>query len=237
MTYTEHFANNNGVRIHCLEFCADDTRLPLVIVPGMINSAEEVADAIGDQLARHTIIMSVRGRGKSDSPDSGWRFEDQASDVAAVIQHFGFSQIALFGHSVGSSFAIGALPVISASVRVFIDGDYAPFYPPFSEQWIARVRENADLQISDVALDGIVREAAHATLVEQLKLVEDRLFAITGDEEESLLEPQHITRLQELFPKIQIERLTGLTHEFMSDDPARSIEAIERCIANVENIS
>jgi pimeloyl-ACP methyl ester carboxylesterase len=233
MTYTEHFANNNGVRIHCLEFCADDTRLPLVIVPGMINSAVEVADMIGDQLARHTIIMSIRGRGKSDSPQSGWTFQDQASDVAAVIQHFGFSEIALFGHSVGSSFAIGALPKLTANVRVFIDGDYAPFYPPFSTQWVARVRENTDLKISDIALEGIVREAEYVTLVEQLKLVEDRLFAITGDQDDSLLEPQHIARLQELFPKIHIERLDGLTHEFMSDDPARSVEAIERCIASV----
>jgi pimeloyl-ACP methyl ester carboxylesterase len=234
MTYAEHFANNNGVRIHCLEFCAEDTRLPLVIVPGMINSAEEVADAIGDQLSRHTIIMSIRGRGKSDSPATGWRFEDQASDVVSVIQHFGFSAFALFGHSVGSSFAIGALPLIGEKMRVFIDGDYAPFYPPFSEGWAAKVREYEERQISEIALDGIVREAIGNTLVEQLKLVEDRLFVITGDQEESLLEPAHIARLQELFPKIQIERLDGLTHEFMSDDPARSVEAIERCIANAK---
>lgn len=233
MTYTEDFADNTGVRIHCLEFCAEDTRLPLVIVPGMINSAEEVAEMIGEQLSRHTIILSVRGRGKSDSPAAGWTFEDQASDVAAAIKHFNLPEIALFGHSVGSSFAIGALPVQSTSVRAFIVGDYAPFYPPFSEAWAANVRTYAERQITEVALDGIVREAAYVTLVDQLKLVEDRLFAITGDEDKSLLEPQYIAKLQELFPKITIERLTGLTHEFMSDDPARSVEAIERCIASV----
>src|ERR1700733_14557684 len=159
MEYIEHFIDNNGVKIHDLEFNPSNDGITLVMVPGMINSANEVAEAVGEIRTRRTIILSLRGRGKSDSPAQGWRLEDQASDIAAVVKHFGFSRIALFGHSTGGSIATRALPMISANVIVFIVGDFAPFYPPYDEGWLQHVLQFPDISISDTALAGIVRDA------------------------------------------------------------------------------
>ena len=226
----EHFIDNNGVRIHALEFNPSSDGTPLVMVPGMGNAAEEIAESIGDLLSRRTIILSLRGRGKSDSPQAGWRLEDQASDIAAVVKHFSFFKIALFGHSTGGSIAARSLPMISAEVVAFIIGDFPPFYPAYSESWAARVKKMG-LRMTDIALAGIVRDARQTIVSEYLNSVRN-LFAITGDPDTSLLKADDIARLEQLFPHIKIERLSGCSHEFLSDDPARSIEAIEKCVAS-----
>ncbi|MFI5201436.1 MAG: alpha/beta fold hydrolase [Candidatus Kapaibacterium sp.] len=228
----EHFIDNNGVQIHALEFNSTRNGIPLVMVPGMGNAAEEIAENVGALLTRRTIILSLRGRGKSDSPKIGWRLEDQASDIATVVKHFGFPKIALFGHSTGGSIAARSLPMISAEVVAFIIGDFPPFYPAYSESWSARVKK-IGLPMTDFALGGIVRDAKQTVVSEYLDSVRN-LFAITGDPDTSLLKADDIARLEQLFPQIKIERLSGCGHEFLSDDPARSIEAIEKCVASAD---
>jgi len=231
--YIEHFIDNNGVKIHAIEFNPSVDGIPLVMVPGMGNAAEEIAETVGELLTRHTIALSLRGRGKSDSPVEGWRLEDQASDIVAVVKHFGFLQIALFGHSTGGSIAARALPMIPAEVVAYIIGDFPLKYPPYGEKWRQRVKEQmAFLPITDVALKGIVRDAEYTDVFDYLKAVSSNLMAITGDPEKSLLKPDDIARLEQMFPLIKIERLDGCSHEFLSDAPVRSVEVIERFITH-----
>ncbi|MFI5265110.1 MAG: alpha/beta fold hydrolase [Candidatus Kapaibacterium sp.] len=115
----------------------------------------------------------------------------------------------------------------------FIIGDFPPFYPPYGEGWMNHVKEQMSfLPITDVALAGIVRDAEYTDVSEYLNAVSSNLFAITGDPDESLLKADDIARLEQMFPLIKIERLDGCSHEFLSDDPVRSMEAIERFITD-----
>ncbi len=230
METKEHFIDNNGVTIHCLEYNETAPGTPLIIIPGMINSAEEVADSIANYLTRRTIIISLRGRGKSGSPMTGWKVEDQASDIAAVVKHFGFKEINLFGHSTGGSIAARALPMLSAKVSGFIIGDFPPYYPPYGKGWGDRILALTDRQISDTAVHGLVAEAERCDVSGYLKQVKSNLFAITGEPGESLLRAADIAKLKEMFPQIHVEVLEGCGHEFLSDDSRRSVEVIERML-------
>jgi pimeloyl-ACP methyl ester carboxylesterase len=232
MDTIEHYIDNNSVKIHAIEFNPSSEEIPLVMVPGMGNAAEEIAETVGPLLTRRTIALSLRGRGKSDSPSVGWRLEDQASDIAAAINHFAFPKISLFGHSTGGSIAARALPMISAEVVAFIIGDFPPVYPKYSEQWRERVRQKSALPITDVALAGIVAAAEYTDVSDYLEMVSSKLCAITGDPDTSLLKAEHILKLEQKFPLIRIERLDGCSHEFLSDDPARSMGTIERFISS-----
>jgi pimeloyl-ACP methyl ester carboxylesterase len=230
MEAKEHFIDNNGVTIHCLEYNGTASGTPLIVIPGMINSAEEVAESIGIFLTRRTIIISLRGRGKSSSPSVGWKLGDQASDIAAVVHHFAFKEIDLFGHSTGGSIAARSLPMLSAEVSGFIIGDYAPFYPPMDSRWGDRVLTLQDRQISDVAVEGIVAEAEYTDVSSYLDKVKSRLFVITGEPDKSMLRATSIAKLREVFPLLRVEVLEGCGHEFLSDDPQCSVEAIERLL-------
>jgi len=123
--------------------------------------------------------------------------------------------------------------MISAEVVAFIIGDFPPKYPPYSEKWRQRVRDQMSfLPITDVALTGIVRDAKYTDVSYYLQAVSSNLFAITGDPDKSLLKSDDITRLEQMFPLIKIERLDGCSHEFLSDDPVRSMETIEGFITH-----
>jgi pimeloyl-ACP methyl ester carboxylesterase len=185
-----------------------------------------VAKSIGELLTRRTIILSLRGRGKSDAPETGWSLEDQASDIASVVKHFRFPNIILFGHSTGGSIAARSLPMISAEVIAFIIGDFPPRYPAYSEGWAARAKK-MELPMSDIALAGIVRDAKQTIVSEYLNSVHN-LFAITVDPDISLLKSDDIAQLEQLFPQIKIERLSGCSHEFLSENPRDFVKFVEK---------
>ena len=237
MNHSQRLVNNAGVQIHCLEFNTTSTGIPLIVVPGMINSAEQVADEIGQYLTGRTIILSLRGRGKSDSPIFGWTLDDQASDVTAVIAAYGFDQVILFGHSAGASIAARSLPSIKARVAGFVIGDFAPFYPPYHEQWKQHIMGLPERQISDDALEGIVRDAKYEDVMANLQQSAASILVITGEPERSVLRPEEIEKMKERLPRAEVSVLAGCGHEFLSDDPARAVEILERFTAGLESAS
>ena len=82
----EGFADNKGVKIHYITVNANDSEIPLLMIPGMTNSADEIMEDLGNNnFGRYCIHISIRGRGKSNSPDSGYSFEEQVSDINAVV--------------------------------------------------------------------------------------------------------------------------------------------------------
>jgi pimeloyl-ACP methyl ester carboxylesterase len=235
MKFIEHLIDNQGVKIHALEFNPTADGIPLVMVPGMGNAAEGIAESVGPLLSRHTIILSLRGRGKSDSPTVGWRLEDQASDIAAVVHHFGFPRIALFGHSTGASIAARSLPMIESEIAAFIIGDFAPFYPPYSEGWRQHARlHDPPFPISDVALAGIISDAKYTDVSEFLNAVNSKLLILTGEPEKSLLKQEEIAKLKEMFPLARVELLVGCSHDYLDEDPKQSMNVIEQFILEIE---
>lgn len=60
---------NDNVEIHYLESQVDTSTLPpFVIIPGLSESAEDYIDVIKGIGDRKCVAISLRGRGKSDSP-------------------------------------------------------------------------------------------------------------------------------------------------------------------------
>jgi len=233
MSPAEYFIDNRGVKIHALEFNSEDDRTPLVMVPGMINSADEVADAIQHHLSRRTIIISIRGRGKSDSPSEGWNLDAQASDVAAVVRYFDYADVFLFGHSVGGPIAARSIPLLSARTLAIMIGDYAPVYPPFEENWRKKITEIDGRQISDKALVGLTKNPERTLVTQYLESLGSSVFFLKSELDDSLLQPGHLTRLSTLLPQAQIKVLKNCGHEFLSDDPKQSMDMIEDIISNV----
>ena len=80
------FADSAGVLIHALDNEARDSTLaPIVVVPGMGESAEEYAWLLAELGDRRVVAVDVRGRGRSDAPEHGYRWEDHIGDIAAMI--------------------------------------------------------------------------------------------------------------------------------------------------------
>jgi hypothetical protein len=76
-------------------------------------------------------------------------------------------------------------------------------------------------------LAGIVRDAKQTIVSEYLNSVHN-LFAITVDPDISLLKSDDIAQLEQLFPQIKIERLSGCSHEFLSENPRDFVKFVEK---------
>lgn len=73
---------NGEVELHYLESQVDTSELsPLVIIPGLAEAVEDYIDIIKRIDNRKCIVISLRGRGKSDSPKSGYKLSEHWVDI------------------------------------------------------------------------------------------------------------------------------------------------------------
>ena len=93
-----------GVRL-CYETYGAGT--PLVVMHGNSSSINRMICQI-DFFAgsRRVIAMDTRGRGKSDAGDGRFTFEQQADDVAAILDQEHIQQTDLLGQSDGGIIAL-----------------------------------------------------------------------------------------------------------------------------------
>lgn len=92
---------SNGLSIHYTRTGGD--KPPFVLVHGFSDDGLcwiEVARALE---AEYDLIMpDARGHGRSEGPESGYAPQDQAADLAGLIQQLGLERPAVFGHSMGA---------------------------------------------------------------------------------------------------------------------------------------
>src|SRR6516164_7885103 len=97
-----HTLTVNGLTLNYLEWGRAGAP-PIVCVHGYTGSADAF-----NALARHLqdryriLALDVRGHGESAwSPNGGYRYADQASDLAAFAKHLGLDKFVLVGTSMG----------------------------------------------------------------------------------------------------------------------------------------
>lgn len=135
----ERFADNDGVKIRYLDNDpGDPVGLPVVFVPGIVDTADEYADALECFGDRRLLVVEMRGRGGSDAPASGYSPAEQAGDVAAVMNANGVGPFHLMTFSRGTTPALELAFRRAAHVRTISIGDYLPaeigLPPEFAEQ-------------------------------------------------------------------------------------------------------
>jgi len=89
----------SGLSLSCVQQGnADDAAL--VLLPGPTDSwrsYQPVLDRLPPSL--HTVVVSLRGHGDSDKPQTGYRVEDYAADVVLLLNELGIERAVLAGHS------------------------------------------------------------------------------------------------------------------------------------------
>ena len=92
LTIKEYWVKNNGVRINYLDSELVNKHIPLFFFPGMLTTAQDYVEDIKVMAPRRCLSLSLRGRGKSDTPVSGYALDDHVSDIEAVVAtYFGIT--------------------------------------------------------------------------------------------------------------------------------------------------
>jgi len=74
----EGWAVNGGVRIHYIDSNPVQSQklTPLAYAPGALNAADGLLPEMEALAPRRCVSMALRGRGKSDAPESGYTFDE-----------------------------------------------------------------------------------------------------------------------------------------------------------------
>jgi pimeloyl-ACP methyl ester carboxylesterase len=89
---------NNSMTISYLQW--SDRGMPLLLLHGMADHAL-VWSSLGDYLSSNyqVIAPDLRGHGESGKPATGYHFQDYIGDLRALMNHLGWTQAHILGHS------------------------------------------------------------------------------------------------------------------------------------------
>ncbi len=97
----------NGVDLEIVDEGSSD--VPLLLVHGYTGGASDWDD-VAPALAKSRRVIRYSHRGHAQSTNTGdpksYAFDALANDLGAVVDHFGFDQIDLLGHSMGGVVAM-----------------------------------------------------------------------------------------------------------------------------------
>ena len=127
------FADNDGVRLHYLDSGGDDRGAPIVFVPGMTDLAADYTEVL-PVFGRRTVVMELRGHGRSDTPASGYDSGTLASDVGTVVDAVTDGPVHLVTFSRGTAYALTWALQHRRRVRSISIGDYIPQEIPLPDQ-------------------------------------------------------------------------------------------------------
>ena len=234
------FVDNDGVGIHALDNGRVDTATaPIVVIPGMGESAEEyvwLLDRLGD---RRVVVVDVRGRGRSDVPDTGYRWEDHIADLRAVIDATALDRPILVAFSRGSSYALGYALEYPTEVRGLVIGDYFARHvglpAEFADQQLRSKIRGVPIseRMSERAVRAIFAESREVPLWDRLTELQCPVLVIRGGRKSALVGDELAARWQESLPAVELAMLPDAGHDLWSRDPDAYLAVLLPFVARV----
>ncbi|RPI04867.1 MAG: alpha/beta hydrolase [Ignavibacteriae bacterium] len=101
------FVQNGSVYIHVLENGNRSSSVPPLLVIGGLWEPAERALPLLTGLKSHVAALSLRGRGLSSTPLTGYDLSHHLTDIDAVVRTHGLKDYCVLGFSRGGSYALG----------------------------------------------------------------------------------------------------------------------------------
>ena len=122
---TSRFTQNGDARLHYLDSGGDDRGASIVFVPGMTDIADDYTEVLRF-FGRRTVVVELRGHGRSNAPTSGYDLVTLSADVGAVVDAVTDGPVHVVTFSRGTSYAIAWALTHPSRVRSLAIGDYIP---------------------------------------------------------------------------------------------------------------
>ncbi len=186
---------NRGVNINYLVSEPEKSMLtPLIIVPGLTESAEDYREIMYRLKNRKCIVISLRGRGQSDSPKTGYSLEDHIQDIERVIDEINLDEFILMGYSRGTSYMFGYALKYHYKLKGLIIGDYPAMHTRLPEQWVdwfvdlpSWRGKKALERMKRHALEGIQKESEEKLFWNDLHRIKSPILILGGGKEGAVL--------------------------------------------------
>ena len=226
------WAHNQGVKLHYLTAGDDPALTPLLYVPGALGSAETFAGEMKRLSPRRTFALSVRGHGRSDAPEAGYRFENLVGDVATVAELVP-SPFCLMAFSRGAPLALSYATGHPHRMAGLILLDYSARYRKIPEAWIAQATAFSP-QTPKHAVVGLQRESENVSLWETLGVLRCPVLIMRGGLEDSRLTQKDTERYRQELPHADIVTFEDAGHALWEPDYERFMRHIEAFLLRLD---
>ncbi|WP_141502902.1 alpha/beta fold hydrolase [Paenibacillus luteus] len=212
-----NWAVNQDTNIHYIDtkYLADSSLTPLIICPGLSETAEEYKDLLLFLMPRRAIAISFRGRGSSDTPVMGYDLKEHITDLSAVVEHSKVKRFHLMGNSRGVSYALGYAQTNEERLESLLVEDYPAEHKQMPTGWAADylsnyiIPTNRTANIRVEAVEGIQRESSAVFLNANLKLP---VLVMRGLLEGSLINDQDLRQYTSIMNNVTIASFEQSAH-------------------------
>ena len=219
---TDGWVTNGEVRLHYTSNEGEASSLPLLVVPGLSSTAttEYLARIAEALLPRRVYCISLRGRGRSDTPALGYSLSDHVEDIGALVKGLSLGKLCVLAHSRGVAYAIAFANKNKNLVRGLILLEYPARHSRFSKGWTESFLSSeygkgaVPGKIRVEALRGIEAESGGEELWDALDSFDFPVLVIRGGAEGHLLKDQDV----ELYSK-HLKHGQVVTFQMSGHDP------------------
>lgn len=236
----EGWVRSGPLRLHYIDNQGSAKLTPLVIVPGFAGIAEDFGEIVRSLAPRRCVSMSLRGRGRSDTPSSGYSLRDHAGDIASLVAGLGFKESYVMAHSRGVPYAIEFARTRRESVMGLILLDYPARHSKLSPKWVSSFlssdfgRTAVPARVRPETVRGVQEDSDGALLWEALDDFDFPALIIRGGKEGSLLKGEDADLYSKHLADSRIIVFDESGHDQWKPDMARFVRTIYDFLAEVE---
>lgn len=229
MDVRDAWAYNNGVRLHYLDgrWGQKHRPAPILYIPGGLAGAQSFdRDEMSAFAPRRCVSVSLRGRGRSDSPISGYSFADHVSDVEAIIDSAQLSSFNLLAYSMGVPVGLGYATMHPSRVCGAVLLDYPARYPSISIGWVKRAKKTAPDSISPHVIESIQSESRKVSLWNDLERLKCPVLIIHGGRDGALLREEAVHLYAKQLVNCTVVKFDDSDHQLWNPDPQKFFQTI-----------
>ena len=244
MRPVEGWANDRGVMLHSLHSLpGEQSKTPLVIIPRFSVSAEYWFRVMTSLAPRGCVSLSLRGRGKSDAPETGYAFDNHVDDIEAVIDSLDLGGFCLMGFSRGVTYGLGYtsrhLERVKGLILIDFPARYHPFPPSFIQEFLSTShggKLGAELLQPRVAW-ALQREGLDVPLWDVLSRVEFPVLFLHGGQKESLIASSAVERYRQVIRNGRVVKFEDSGHDLREPDYDRFVNTVEAFLSDIDRPS
>jgi len=236
MLIRECWANNRGVRIHYLDNHPDvsSKHTPIVFIPGTLGSAEDYRAEVAALAPRRCIALSLRGRGQSDAPKSGYSFVEQVSDIEAVVDKSHLDVFCMMAYSLGVAFMIGYAYRHPQRLAGLIVADYPARYPVFSPEWVERALTEPQARVKPHTIHALRYESSEVSLWKDLSQIPCPVLIMSGGQPDALLTAETCAKYERHLSNAEVVVFNDSGHMLWMPDYERFIKTIQAFLVKLD---